>query len=54
MKIYYCVLMKIMHKTLPAKFLPSTVPTNVRGKMTNMHMDATAIIVVKGIALEAW
>ena len=46
-------LKKIKKNTLPAKFLPSTVPTNVRGRMTKTHMDATAIIVVKGIALEA-
>lgn len=26
----------------PAKFLPSTVPTNVSGKMTNIHMQVTA------------
>ena len=46
-------LKKIKKNTLPAKFLPSTVPTSVRGRMTKTHMDATAIMVVKGIALEA-
>ena len=38
----------------PPRFLPSTVPTNVRGRMTNRQMQDTANIVVKGIALEAW
>lgn len=26
----------------PAKFLPSTVPTNVNGRITNKHIQVTA------------
>ena len=36
----------------PARFLPSTLPTRVRGRMTKRQMQVTATIVPKGIALE--
>ena len=36
----------------PARFLPRTLPTRVRGKMTKRQMQVTATIVPKGIALK--
>ncbi len=38
----------------PDRFLPSTVPTSVSGSMTKRQMQATATMVPKGMAREAW
>ena len=49
-----CHKLNLLEQDIPAMFLPNTVPTNVSGRMTKMQMDATAIMVKKGIAREAW
>lgn len=38
----------------PSKFLPTTVPTRVSGKMTKIHIQVTTTIVLNGIARDAW
>ena len=35
----------------PARLRPSTLPTRLRGRMTNKQMEVTATIVPKGMAL---
>lgn len=37
----------------PSRLRPTTVPTRVRGKMTNRQMHVTATMVPKGMARDA-